>query len=129
MPDHPIFEISPDQVAAIDDEGLRLLIARLCEADLRRRGHPTSAALYGGNHRAATGGVDVRVELAPGTAVGGFVPRSTTVYQSKAEDMTPSKIAKEMRSTAKQAKGRKTHVLRPVIRELAETGGAPEAPM
>jgi hypothetical protein len=80
MPRHPLFDVSPDQIAALDDEGLRLLIARLCEADLRRRFQPgltaeagsprTSAVLYGGNLvetvslAGVDGGIDVRVSVA-----------------------------------------------------------------
>lgn len=51
MPRHPLFDISPEQVAVHDDEGLRLLIARLCVADLKRWGllrgkRPILALLY-----------------------------------------------------------------------------------
>lgn len=59
MAQHPFFEISPEQIAALGDEDLRLLIAELCKADLRQRGLPTSAVLYGGNQTATDGGVDV----------------------------------------------------------------------
>ncbi|UHD17912.1 hypothetical protein [Thiocapsa bogorovii] len=76
MPQHPLFDVSPDQIAALDDEGLHLLIARLCEADLQRRGLATSAFLYGGNQIAADGGIDVRVELPADTQIDGFIPPS-----------------------------------------------------
>ena len=82
MPQHPFFEISPDQIAALGDEDLRVLIAALCEADLRQRGLPTSAVLYGGNQTAADGGIDVEVELPAGTAIAGFIPRPATGFQS-----------------------------------------------
>jgi len=62
-----MFEVTRDQVATLDDEDVRLLIARLCEAEFRRRGLPTTAVLYGGNQIAADGGIDVRVELPPDT--------------------------------------------------------------
>ncbi|NEX23640.1 hypothetical protein G3480_25765 [Thiorhodococcus mannitoliphagus] len=55
MPRHPIFDITPDHIKDLDDESLRHLIARLCRADLRRRGLPLSAVLYGGNQIAADG--------------------------------------------------------------------------
>jgi hypothetical protein len=82
MPQHTFFEISPDQIAALGDEDLRVLIAVLCEADLRQRGLPTSAVLYGGNQTAADGGIDVEVELPAGTAIAGFIPRPATGFQS-----------------------------------------------
>jgi len=62
MAQHPFFEISPDQIASLGDEDLRLLIAELCKADLRQRVLPTSAVLYGGNQIAADGGIDVCIK-------------------------------------------------------------------
>jgi hypothetical protein len=124
MSQHPLFDVSPEQVAALDDEGLRLLIARLCEADLRRRDLPSSAVLYGGNQIAADGGIDVRVELAADADIFGFIPRPATGFQAKADDMPASEIEKEMRPKAKQADGTKAGHLRPSIRALAEAGGA-----
>jgi hypothetical protein len=121
---HPFFDVSPEQIAALGDEDLRLLIARLCEADLRRRGLPTSAILYGGNQIAADGGIDVRVELPADTRIDGFIPRPTTGFQAKADDMPAREIAKEMCPEAKQADGTKVRSLRPSIRDLAARGGA-----
>ena len=124
MPQHRLFDVSPEDIAALDDEGLRLLIARLCEADLRRRGLSTSAVLYGGNQIAADGGIDVRVELAADTDISGFIPRPVTGFQAKADDMPASEIEKEMRPKNKQADGTKESRLRPSIRALAEASGA-----
>jgi hypothetical protein len=124
MPRHPLFDVSPDQIAALDDEGLRLLIARLCEADLQRRGLATSAVLYGGNQIAADGGIDVRVELPADTQIDGFIPRPATGFQAKADDMPASEIAKEMRREETQPDGTKARRLRPSIRALAADGGA-----
>lgn len=126
MSQHPLFEVSPEQVAALDDEGLRLLIARLCQADLRRRGLPVGAGLYGGNQIAADGGIDVRVELPADTDILGFIPRPATGFQAKADDMPASEIEKEMRPKAKQPDGTKVGRLRPSIRALAKAGGAYE---
>lgn len=47
MPQHRLFDVSSVHIAALDDEGLRLLIARLCEADLRGRDLSTSAVGLG----------------------------------------------------------------------------------
>lgn len=38
MPRHPFFEISPEQIAALGDEDLRLLIAELSTASSRLHG-------------------------------------------------------------------------------------------
>jgi hypothetical protein len=124
MAQHPLFDVTPEHIFALDDEGLRLLIARLCKADLRRRGLPVSTVLYGGNQIAADGGVDVRVELPDGTEISGFIPRSTTVFQAKADDMPAGKISDEMRpSKPREAKDTKAP-LRPSICALAAAGGA-----
>jgi hypothetical protein len=124
MAQHPFFEISPDQIAALGDEDLRLLIAELCKADLRQRGLPTSAVLYGGNQTAADGGIDVEVELPSGTDIDGFIPRPATGFQSKTEKMPAGKISKEMCPEVKQADGPKARSLRVSIGALAAEGGA-----
>jgi hypothetical protein len=57
------FELKGEHVAGLGDEDLRLLVIKLCEAELRRTGLPSSAVLAGGNQTAADGGVDVRIQL------------------------------------------------------------------
>lgn len=110
-----MFEITRDDIAALNDEDLRALIGLLCEAALRRANLPVSAASWGGDQTAKDGGLDVRVALAPGTVIEGFIPRAATGFQVKKPDMPPAEIPKEMRP-----KG----VVRPVIEELAAAGGA-----
>jgi hypothetical protein len=110
-----MFEITRDDIAALNDEDLRTLIGLLCEAELRRANLPVSAATWGGNQTAKDGGLDVRVSLAAGTTVVGFIPRAETGFQVKKPDMPPSEIAKEMRPGG---------TLRPVIGELAAASGA-----
>jgi hypothetical protein len=56
-----MFEITRDDIAALNDEDLRTLIGRLCEAELRRNGLPVSAATWGGDQTAKDGGLDVRL--------------------------------------------------------------------
>src|SRR5467141_1824910 len=60
-----MFEITRDDIAALNDEDLRTLIGLLCEAELRRANLPVSAATWGGDQTAKDGGVDVRVALPP----------------------------------------------------------------
>ena len=45
-----MFEITGDDIAALNDTDLRTLVGRLCEAELRRGGLPVSAVTYGGNY-------------------------------------------------------------------------------
>jgi hypothetical protein len=96
MAQHPFFDVSSAQIAALGDEDLRSLIERLCEADLDERRLPTSAVLSGGD-QCVMGGIDVAVELPDGTDIEGFIPRPATDFQSRAEKMPASKIANEMR--------------------------------
>lgn len=110
-----MLEITGDHIALLSDEDLRSLIGLLCEADLRKLGLPASAVTWGGNQTAKDGGVDVRVALAAGTAIDGFIPRPVTGFQVKKSDMPPSAIDPEMKP-----KG----VIRPVIAELAGESGA-----
>ena len=110
-----MFEITPDDVALLNDEDLRSLVGRLCESEMRRRGISPSCVTWGGNQRAADGGLDVRVALPPNVDGEGFIPRPDTGFQVKAEDMQAAKIRSEMRPKEE---------LRSSIRDLAEKSGA-----
>src|SRR5262249_46176732 len=65
-----MLEITPEDIAELDDADLRTLIGRLCEAELASRGLPVSSVTWGGDQRAADGGVDVRVALPEGASAG-----------------------------------------------------------
>lgn len=110
-----LFDINGSHIARLDDSDLRTLVARLCEAELRRSGLPVSAVTAGGNQNAADGGLDVRVNLPASTTIGGFIPRAATGFQVKVPDMPRGAILEEMRP-----KG----ILRPVIKQLASASGA-----
>src|ERR1700730_5376726 len=110
-----MLEITPDHIAELADDDLRTLIGLLCEAELARHNLPVSAVTWGGNQRAADGGLDVRVALPAGSAVTDFVPRPNTGFQVKCQDMPRTAILAEMRPS---------NVVRPVIREFADTSGA-----
>jgi len=58
-----MFEIEGQHIAELNDEDLRTLIARLCEAELHCKGSPISAVTAGGDQNAPDGGLDVRVDL------------------------------------------------------------------
>jgi hypothetical protein len=110
-----MFEITAHDLAQLDDKQLRDLVALLCEAQLRRRGYPTSAVTWGGDQNAKDGGLDVRVNLPDDKPIDGFIPRSSTGFQVKRQDMPPRTISDEMSPRGE---------LREVIRELAAGGGA-----
>lgn len=110
-----MLEITPDDVALLNDTDLRTLIGLLCESEIRSRGLSAAAVTWSGDQNAADGGLDVRVALAEGKTIEGFVPRPQTGFQVKKSDMPPAKILKEMRPEG---------VLRPIIRDLANRSGA-----
>ncbi len=80
---------------------------------MRKRGLPTSAVTWGGNQDARDGGLDVRVSLAAGAAITGFVPKPQTGFQVKKPDMPRAEILDEM-------KPKPIGILRPSILELAD---------
>lgn len=110
-----MFDVAPDEVAALNDTDLRELVARLCEADLAAAGKPTVGVTWGGSQTAPDGGLDVRVAQDADSAIGGFIPRAATGFQVKLPDMPAAAILAEMKP-----KG----VIRPVIAQLAAEGGA-----
>lgn len=109
-----LFDVAPEHIAALSDGDLRILIGRLCEAEVRTRGHAPVGVTYGGNQSAPDGGIDVRADV-PAAAAGGFIPRPLTGFQVKAEDMPRGSIAAEMRPGG---------TLRPSIGALARGRGA-----
>ncbi|UES43658.1 hypothetical protein [Roseibium aggregatum] len=110
-----MFEVTPDEIAELNDSDLRTLVGLLCEAELERQGLSPAAVTYGGNQNAADGGLDVRIALPEGAAVNGFVPRHSTGVQVKKPDMPRGEILEEMRPGGQ---------IRPVIQELANEAGA-----
>jgi hypothetical protein len=110
-----VFDIDGSHIAELNDTDLRTLVARLCEAELRRAGLPVSAVTAGGDQNAADGGLDVRVDLPASTNLSGFIPRPATGFQVKVPDMPPRSILEEMRPGG---------AIRSVIQELASTSGA-----
>lgn len=91
-----IFSIQPSDIQSLDDATARELVARLAQADLRSQDIPESAVTWGGDQRAADGGVDVRVATNRTVASGGFAPCSSTIFQVKAEKFGPAKVISEM---------------------------------
>jgi len=82
-----MFEITGDDIAALNDEDLRALVGRLCEAELCSRDLSTAAVTWSGNQTAKDGGLDVRVALPAGTDIDGFIPKADAGFQVKKQDM------------------------------------------
>jgi hypothetical protein len=107
-----MFDLEHTHIAKLTDEDLRKLVGKLCEVEARAVGQPVSTVTYGGDQRAADGGVDVSVGLPER-----WVPRAKTEFQVKQEkkSFTASKITDEMKPEG---------VLRSFFAELAAESGA-----
>lgn len=112
---HPFFLITSSDIQSLNDEQARELVTRLCKAELLTKSIATSAVSWGGDQRAPDGGVDVRVDIKSANNISGYVPRSSTIYQVKAESFSAKKIKKEMAPKGK---------LRTSITELIQQSGA-----
>jgi hypothetical protein len=110
-----MLEITPDDIALLNDTELRALVGLLCEAELRKRGLSAAAVTWSGHQNSADGGLDVRVALGDGVTIAGFVPRPHTGFQVKKSRMPRTEILDEMRPK---------DVLRPIIRDLANRSGS-----
>jgi len=110
-----VFEINGLHIVQLNDTDLRILVDKLCQADVRRAGWSVSAVTAGGDQNAKDGGLDVRVELPDKANPNGFIPRNKTGFQVKKPDMQPKAIVNEMRPSG---------ILRPLIEELASLSGA-----
>jgi hypothetical protein len=110
-----MFEITPEDIAQLSDEQLRTLVGLLCEAEVRNRGYSAASVTWGGNQNATDGGLDVRVSLPSGNLMDGFIPRPSTGFQVKAQNLPPSEIADEMCPDG---------AARPALQALADAGGA-----
>jgi len=110
-----LLEITGDDIAQLDDAGLRELIGLLCEADYRLAGLSTKGITWGGHQDARDGGLDVVVRGETSPPLYSFVPRSITGFQVKKPDMPKAEIIKEM-----QLNG----ILRESIISLIQENGA-----
>lgn len=91
-----MFDISKTQLHNLSDVELRELVARLCEAELRREEIPARSVRWSGAQTAPDGGLDVDCVVERDDFSGDFVPRPRTGFQIKKSKMPASKIRKEM---------------------------------
>lgn len=110
-----MFEITSEEIALLDDKDLRSLVALLCEAEVKKSEFSTSTVTWGGDQNAKDGGVDVRVKIDSENFGGGYIPRNSTGFQVKRQDMPRKAILDEMAPGG---------ILRPVIKDLGNECGA-----
>lgn len=109
-----IFEVTPEHIERLGDADLRTLVGQMAEQEAMDQGFSPAGVTYGGHQNAPDGGIDVRVDLPIGK-VSGYIPKTQTGFQVKAEDFARADILKEMRPNGK---------LRQSIVDLAEKSGA-----
>ena len=110
-----IFKITAKDIESLSDVDARELIARLSREDARKSGFSQSVVTWGGDQKAADGGVDVKFNANAPVAPDAYIPKGITNIQVKAEQFGPAKVTEEM-----QPKG----AIREFFEELANNGGA-----
>lgn len=93
-----MLEITKEDIESLNDADLRILIGRLCEADLYALGDSTRHVSYGGKQDEKDGGIDVKVDATKIVENNGFILKNNTIFQVKKPSMTPSKIKSEMKN-------------------------------
>jgi hypothetical protein len=91
-----ITALSADDIGLLNDTDLRVLVEKLCRAELQKQGLPVSGVTAGGHQTAPDGGIDVRVEASQISSLD-FIKRHLTGFQVKCSDMSASKIKNEMK--------------------------------
>lgn len=109
------FEVSTEQIHALEDGQLRELVARIAKAKLSSKGHSPELVSWGGDQSAPDGGIDVRADMPIPVAESAGFPAALIGYQVKATRMPESEIRSEMCPGG---------VLRPSIREIIQACGA-----
>lgn len=110
-----MFEVTADDIRQLSDSDLRLLVGRLCVAEVRKHQQSSLAVTYGGHQNAPDGGIDVRIDLPSGAQrLTGFAGPCIG-FQVKKPAMGPREIDKEMRPG---------DTLRPSIAALATVRGS-----
>src|SRR5215216_752842 len=98
-----LFEADPDHIATLDSVTLVKLMKRLMLAESRLTGIPLRGAAVPLQVTVADGGEDGRIEWTGGSPATAYFPHRFTLFQSKAQDLTASKVKGEV--LKKQKKG------------------------
>ena len=111
-----INDITDKDIAELNDEDLRELIGKLCEATLNKNNIDPICVTYGGNQDEPDGGVDVRIKATDIFNDNWAIPRNNTIFQVKKPTMPKSSIQKEMMNKDGRVKDS--------IKELVKLNGA-----
>ena len=93
-----MLDITKEDIQRLNDTDLRILIGKLCEAELYQLGIDSRGVSYGGNQDERDGGIDVKVSISETVDPNGFIFKNNTIFQVKKPSMPPNKIIKEMKN-------------------------------
>lgn len=110
-----MLDVTKDDIKNLNDSDLRILVGKLCEAQLYEIGNDTCCVSYGGNQDEKDNGIDVKVNATKVTDTRSFIPKNNTIFQVKKPKMPSGKIKQEMKPNGN---------LRDCIKSLAEVNGA-----
>lgn len=115
-----LFDADPDFIAGLDDKSLVKLLKRLVLAESRLAGIPLRAAAVPLQITIPDGGEDGRVEWIGGLPSTAYLPSRFTALQSKAQNLTESRVRNEVLKPSKKGPPK----LSPVILEVLSCKGA-----
>jgi len=115
-----IFEAEPDYVATLDSSQLVKLMKRLLLAEARLTGIPLRAASVPLQITVPDGGEDGSISWTGGADSTPYIPARFTILQSKAQDLTETRVKNEV--LAKPRKGKPPALNDAVAQVLANSG-------
>ena len=115
-----IFEVNPEQIQSLDSLMLVKLMKRLMHAECRLTGIPLSSATVPLQITVPDGGEDGRVQWEGGCSHTDFFPDRLCIFQSKAQNLSPSDLSKEIYRT----KGKPESGLNAAILDVLQNNGA-----
>ena len=78
-----MLDVTKDDIKNLNDSDLRILVGKLCEAQLYEIGNDTCCVSYGGNQDEKDNGIDVKVNATKVTDTRSFIPMNNTIFQVK----------------------------------------------
>jgi hypothetical protein len=111
------FEIDADDITRLDSKQLVELMRRLLLAECRLVGVPLRAATAPIQITVADGGEDGRVDWKAGADATDYFPSRFCIFQSKAQNITASTIAKEIIAKSPAAKRKKKTATKEVAKK------------
>jgi len=110
-----VFDVEAEHIKRLEPRQLVRLLRQLLYLEAERHGIPRSATNVPLQICVPDGGEDGRIQWKDGPERTDFVPNRFTVFQSKAQKLTPAQCAKEIAPEG---------VVKPQVTEVLDAGGA-----